>query len=68
MQHNDHDWLSRALDVAHLMRGAGVDHAAGNEADTLSRRQEKLDLIRILRDETISATVYARCVAIVGER
>lgn len=36
--------------------------------DTLTRRQEKLDLIRLLRDETNSASVYARCVAIVGER
>lgn len=36
------------------------------DADTLSRRQEKLALIRILRDETQSADVHARCVAIVG--
>ena len=29
---------------------------------------EKMNLIRLLRDETNSASVYARCVAIVGER
>ena len=35
--------------------------------DKLSRVQEKLALIRLLRDETNSAAVHARCVAIVGE-
>lgn len=39
-----------------------------SEDDTLSRRQEKLALIRILRDETHSQSIKARCVALVGER
>lgn len=47
------------LSIAHKLN-------AEAEADTLSRRQEKLELIRILRDETQSADVHARCVAIVG--
>ena len=34
--------------------------------DTLPRRQEKLALIRLLRDQTHSRDVYDRCVAIVG--
>lgn len=36
--------------------------------DTLDRRQEKLALIRELRDTTQSRSTYERCVAIVGER
>lgn len=36
--------------------------------DTLSRRQEKLALIRLLRDETNSKSVFDRCVALVGEQ
>ncbi len=35
--------------------------------DTLDRRQEKLALIRELRDTTQSRSTYDRCVAIVGE-
>ena len=41
-----------------------VDDAAPPEP--LSRRQEKLALIRILRDTTNSSDIHERCVAIVG--
>lgn len=40
---------------------------AGTAPDTLSRVQEKLALIRVLRDETNDPTIYARCIAIVGK-
>ena len=49
------------LNAEHLARM----HAP--QDDTLDRRQEKLALIRELRDTTQSRSTYDRCVAIVGE-
>jgi hypothetical protein len=43
-------------------------HITAEQVDTLDRRQEKLALIRELRDQTNSRATYDRCVAIVGER
>ena len=59
------DWFERVLiDYANAAR----KREAQEPADTLERRQEKLALIRLLRDTTDSNSIHARCVAIVGER
>lgn len=58
------DWFDQ-------MRAEWATRAAqylGAQNDTLERRQEKLALIRLLRDTTDSNSIYQRCVAIVGER
>ena len=57
-----------AAEVKNRLLGASAAEFAQREAaDDLTRRQEKLNLIRLLRDETNSSSVHARCVAIVGE-
>lgn len=57
-----------AAEVKNGLLGASAAEFAQREAaDDLTRRQEKLNLIRLLRDETNSSSVHARCVAIVGE-
>ena len=50
-----------------LLGASAAEFAQREAADDLTRRQEKLNLIRLLRDETNSSSVHARCVAIVGE-
>lgn len=59
----DADWFA---DMITRWVKAEQDHQ--EPADTLDRRQEKLALIRLLRDTTNSRAIHARCVAIVGER
>ena len=50
-----------------LLGASAAEFAQREAADDITRRQEKLNLIRLLRDETNSSSVHARCVAIVGE-
>jgi hypothetical protein len=69
----EHDLQERTtkifLSLCHRMNGAAaVQTAQTEQSDTLDRRQEKLALIRELRDTTQSRSTYERCVAIVGER
>ena len=45
----------------------GIEYISiASSDDTLPRRQEKLALIRLLRDQTHSKEIFDRCVAIVG--
>ena len=47
---------------------AEMSMIANQRQQAAIENQEARDLIRTLRDETQSASVHARCVAIVGER
>jgi len=73
LHETQHPWIISAdrCETVRIFQSANAadldaaDHA-GRRLD--AQRAEQLDLIRLLRDETNSASVYARCVAIVGER
>ena len=64
------EWKTDGANVWLEIERAVVQEAArlglGGAAETMARRQEKLELIRLLRDQTHSKEIYDRCVAIVG--
>ena len=62
----DHRNLWIEIEHAVMLEANRLGLPAEYNDDTLSRRQEKLALIRLLRDQTHSKDVYDRCVAIVG--